>query len=501
MIAKDNQPFQIVEDEGFQHFVKTAIPLYKVPGRKSITRLMEEKYELLSMVIKSKLSAVDTLTLTSDVWTDTLNIRSYLGMTAHFISEAKLQSVMLGVTPLEERHTADYLSEWLLNTCTQWRIATEKVVAVVTDNGANILKAVTDSFGKHKHLACFAHTLNLVASKVIDEEPMVHALCEKVKALVTFFKQSVAAADELRKYTNKKLIQSVSTRWNSTYFMLDRFVEISESVSAVLLKFPKSPAMLSASELQLARETIQILKPVENASREACGQTYVTASRVIPLVNFLKNKIDTLETNLTTSGGIKLRVLLLANFEKRFGKVEYTSLLAVSTILDPRFKKLYFNSPLAYSEAHQKIIKEMKLISKESLNVQNRENLIPEKEHPSDDSLWSYHENLLSKYQTINEDKTSSGNEIPADLKHYLNQSTSKLNDDPLDYWHNNNIYPILSKVALRYLSIVVTSVPSERLFSKAGNIVTERRNRLSPTHLQQLLFLSSLAYKDWLND
>lgn len=69
-------------------------------------------------------------------------------MTAHFISEAKIQSVMLGVTPLEERHTANYLCEWLLNTCTQWRIATEKVVAVVTDNGANILKAVTDNFEK-----------------------------------------------------------------------------------------------------------------------------------------------------------------------------------------------------------------------------------------------------------------------------------------------------------------------------------------------------------------
>ncbi|XP_024885889.1 uncharacterized protein LOC112463626 isoform X2 [Temnothorax curvispinosus] len=67
MIAKDNQPFQIVEDEGFQHFVKTAIPLYKVPDRKSITRLMEEKYELLSMVMKTKLSAVDAITLTSDV--------------------------------------------------------------------------------------------------------------------------------------------------------------------------------------------------------------------------------------------------------------------------------------------------------------------------------------------------------------------------------------------------------------------------------------------------
>lgn len=119
MIAKDNLPFQTVENEGFQYLLKTAAPLYKVPGRKSVTNLMEEKYELLSMVMKLKLSAVDAITLTSDVWTDTLNTRSYLGMTAHFVSEDKLEFVTLSVTLLEERHTAEYLGEWLLQICTQ----------------------------------------------------------------------------------------------------------------------------------------------------------------------------------------------------------------------------------------------------------------------------------------------------------------------------------------------------------------------------------------------
>lgn len=67
MIAKDNLPFQIVENEGFQYLLKIAAPLYKVPGRKSITNLTEEKYELLSMIVKKRLSIVNTLTLTSDV--------------------------------------------------------------------------------------------------------------------------------------------------------------------------------------------------------------------------------------------------------------------------------------------------------------------------------------------------------------------------------------------------------------------------------------------------
>ncbi|KYM96031.1 hypothetical protein ALC62_13318, partial [Cyphomyrmex costatus] len=38
---------------------------------------------------------------------------------------------------------------------------------------------------------------------------------------------------------------------------------------------------------------------------------------------------------------------------------------------------------------------------------------------------------------------------------------------------------------------IVATSVPSERIFSKAGNNVTENCNRLSPKHLQEILFLN----------
>lgn len=386
MIAKDNLPFQTVENERFQYLLKTVAPLYKLPARKSITKLMGEKYELLFMIIKEKLSVVDVITLTSDVWTDTLNTRSYLGMTAHFVSKNKLESVTLGVTLLEKRHTAEYLGEWLLQICIQWRITKEQVVAVVTDNGANILKAVNDTFGKHKHLPCFAHTLNFVAANLIDKEPTVHAICDKVKALVTFLKQSVAAADELRKYAEKKLIQSVPTRWNSTYFMLDRFIELSESVGAVLLKFPKSPSMLSASELQLAREIVQVLKPIEAASREACGQAYVTASKVISLMNCLKNKIETLKTDLITSAGINLREILLASFYKKFGKVEYMTLLAISTVLDPRFKKLHFHHPLAYSQAIQKIVKEMQVISKESCDIQ-KENVIHQKDHTTDDDL------------------------------------------------------------------------------------------------------------------
>lgn len=45
---------------------------------------------------------------------------------------------------------------------------------------------------------------------------------------------------------------------------------------------------------------------------------------------------------------------------------------------------------------------------------------------------------------------------------------------------------------------MVATSVPSERLFSKSGQIMTDSRNRLTGEHLNKLLFLGSLSENDW---
>jgi len=71
--------------------------------------------------------------------------------------------------------------------------------------------------------------------------------------------------------------------------------------------------------------------------------------------------------------------------------------------------------------------------------------------------------------------------------------------ENPMRYWINfASVYPTLSIIAKKYLAIIGTSVPSERLFSRAGNNLTDSRNRLSPDNLQELLFLNSLSIKDW---
>lgn len=70
-------------------------------------------------------------------------------------------------------------------------------------------------------------------------------------------------------------------------------------------------------------------------------------------------------------------------------------------------------------------------------------------------------------------------------------------NFDVIMWWKNNGAkYPRLSKIAINLLSIPASSAASERVFSLAGNIITEKRNRLEPKTVASILFLNSLAKK-----
>ena len=62
---------------------------------------------------------------------------------------------------------------------------------------------------------------------------------------------------------------------------------------------------------------------------------------------------------------------------------------------------------------------------------------------------------------------------------------------DPFKWWYDNKKrFPILFNVARKFLGIPATSVPSERLFSDAGNQITSERNRLKAETVSELLFL-----------
>ena len=82
--------------------------------------------------------------------------------------------------------------------------------------------------------------------------------------------------------------------------------------------------------------------------------------------------------------------------------------------------------------------------------------------------------------------------QIRHELELYYKLPKMQMTGDPLAFWKASvATYPILARLAKRFLAIPATSVKCERLFSTAGNIVTDLRNRLEPENLRALLFLN----------
>ena len=79
-----------------------------------------------------------------------------------------------------------------------------------------------------------------------------------------------------------------------------------------------------------------------------------------------------------------------------------------------------------------------------------------------------------------------------AELEQYLLEKTIKRTTKPLTWWKNNEKrFPKLAKVARALLNIPATSIPSERIYSVAGLIVTKLRSSLKPENVDSLIFLN----------
>lgn len=279
-------------------------------------------------------------------------------MTAHFREGCEIVSAILGVYEFTKSHTAANLEEKLRDVCHEWGITTDKISAIVTDNAANIVKAVEDFIGKKYHLGCCAHKINLVAEKSIRGVGGLPELIQKVKSIVTWFKQSNKASDELRAASEHKLKQDVDTRWNSTFYMLQRFIQIRRVVHDILYNYPSAPPMVTPQEFEDLIEVCNVLKPLEEITREWSAEKYVTLSKVIPTIHGLVDQLQNTDGNYGMAGELKNK--MLGEIKQRFEQVEKVPMFAVATLLDPRFKKIDFKDPISCSRAVN-LVKQMLL--------------------------------------------------------------------------------------------------------------------------------------------
>lgn len=170
-ICKDMQPYRSIEKPGFKQLMNTLCPNFKIPSRKYFSDYKIPKmYDEIKMKIQTKLSSVKFIALTTDCWTSN-NGHPFIGLTAHAISNKwKLETFCLACTSLDIDHTAQNLQRSIKEILFEWKIDNEKITAITTDCGANIIKAV--SLMNFNHVACFGHALNTGVTRAFNIQPV-----------------------------------------------------------------------------------------------------------------------------------------------------------------------------------------------------------------------------------------------------------------------------------------------------------------------------------------
>ena len=152
----------------------------------------------------------------------------------------------------------------------------------------------------------------------------------------------------------------------------------------------------------------------------------------------------------------------------------------IATFLDPRFKHFNWAVSSERDKACQ-LVKSLYDILKVNLRIPDDIEDKSQEDDDGDDFFRELEGDCDIQTNTDDDDEVS----------RYAKLGNIKVKDDPLTWWVNHrDSFPVLTQLARKYLSIPATSVPSERLFSDAGNHISVKRTRLAPDLVNKFLFL-----------
>lgn len=237
------------------------------------------------------------------------------------------------------------------------------------------------------------------------------------------------------------------------------------------------------------------LKPVSEFTDILSGENYVTASSLLPVLRLIKE--DTLapsddDSQLTAN----LKAGIMSILDEKYKALPEASqqLMRKTTFLDPRYKGDYDSN---VEEIKKMIEEEAVILGRKAQSVhsmreegeQNEEaDIVVDPQPKRKKTLASL---LKRKADTVTVNLTIP-EMVVSEISTYAQESPIHAEQDSLAWWkENQSRFPLLAKVAKKYLCVCATSCASERVFSTMGNIVSPTRSHLKPEMVNMLGFLA----------
>src|SRR5215469_14626390 len=427
-------------------------------------------------------------------------------------------------------HSHDRIAEFLENISTDFGISYRKIVATVTDNGANFVKCFKEFgitapneeddnqdeeiqiitmddeenlaliileipkeplFSLPNHLRCSSHTLNLVATtdaaKALKNSlfsRLNHAVMGKCSALWNAAGKS-KSSEIVNSVIGQQLLYPCVTRWNSMYDSVLQINQLGKKLNS-LMQEVKLP-VLKENELEFIEEYILVMKPIAVALDKLKEEETCYYECLIPTLLVTKEALLTCEANnMQLRYCLPLLKAVLSGYEARFQKFLDLDPSVMDAILasvsHPYFKLRWVSlAKGGKCDSTKEVKSQLKIYLQAS--VRKITSLDVEMEEKcSDSGEDDFFKSLEGSSLTLH-------NKEDLETLNYF-QDPSKNVSSLLKYLY-------VLRDSKQYNTPLPSSASVERLFSFAGMINNPKRTRLSDKKFEHLVLKANLKLNE----
>ena len=471
---------------------------------------------------------------TTDGWQSKKGDHS-LTVTLHWLSETfEMVSVVLGAPPIPDRSTNEVIATLITQRIEKFNLTTSQLSNGCIDQGANYQKALRQRL-RVNVLDCICHLLNHVMEDVgeavfQDCTAWAHRLVDCLKnSLIP--RLALETVQRTRNRPVKHLKRSVKPRWAYNIPVFQRIIDVWEDLEEAAVTcqpireiwFGNPGKWKLQAIIDVLTHVSVLITRFQPQSKSVIGETFPA---LMELYRFAKQDtpIGPGDLNLFKSHlHESLRTVLRDRFH--FDRTVPNQWL-ISSCLDPRFKDMVFvaqNLPTPLDRSMPKLIRQThKNIQSELAAMVAAGERVVEVFHDQVDldALDAQIDVDAALPQGIGADVirrhevAHDGHFVmmfgarvleevnrPVVVEETWQQQWEKfrrepqimVQDDPLRWWNNNkDKFPLVAKLARKYLAMQVSAAASERVWSLAGNVESKKRMSLDPETLHQVLFIKS---------
>lgn len=359
-----------------------------------------------------------------------------------------------------------------------WSLSVASITSCTTDNGSNILKAISHLL--LQHIPCFGHTINLAINQAL-EIPALDQAVVKIKKLHNTIslrcemKHDLAKAREFLQQEVADLPSACPNTWKSILKLVQRFLCNKESIGKMLQGYSGEEHLFPGdADISALEDFVSCTKLLDDITTTLSGEEYIFAFSVLPLYGKIRKNLQFQDSNSALAKQIKS--VISTSLSEPYKEESLNTVLWMSSLCDPRFRLNFTDDP-----------DHIKAFAVQQMNP-HYANM-----DSSDEQDLEIKEGLEKLFDSEDSDSDAMPEQKAEwELNCYLGMPKVNWNINPITWWKlHEDSFPELKTVARKYLAIQGSSVPPERVFSVGEDVIMRQRTALLQENTKMQIFLT----------